>query len=1063
MKTNQPYLLKLALTVTLSLSAAFGDLVAATWKGATGASGTNFNVNANWDTLPGAGAALVFGTNAADSDTLNNDFTGASFANITFNNGAPAYIIRGNAFTWNNNSTLANNSGVLQTIATNITAPAGAATYTVNGNANVALTGIISTSSGALTIQNQLNAGGTLTLGGANVSSGGFTYQANKNGLTTVIGDIYAEGGLSLSSVSRASMVTVWLTGSNQFVGSRLKGSLGPMELYLDYRNSNHGKLTGITEGFDMYGTVIHLLGGSTIEQVGFFNSGAYYRASVLIDRGGTTGSSAIISSNIFFDAATLYDLGDSALFGSSNANAGNTNDITSARITIGANNGAGRDFAFRDDEDNLYYAYQGYTALGSANTANALVSGGTAISAAVTANSLKITAANGGHLDLNGNTLTLTSGGLLYTGTGDYTIGGDSGVAGVINTGNTDLIIWQSGAGALTVNADLTHQGIRVAGGGALTLNGVSSGVGSTIIDIDNYVRLGADQAIASGNLYMSMSSTLELNGHNQKVASLLGGNSNIGFGTITNSDLINTSTLTIGALDGPATSGASGLASLILSGNIHLVFSGALTTANTSVNRKLDISGGVEFKDILTSPARSFAGSWWFAPAFDSVNLLTGTGDLTFSGNGAVQLSSNNNAIFSNDIAVTGTNNWLGLAYTWTFSGDITAALGSELTFGWNDRSNNNNTVTFSGAMDAMQGTLYLASQGGSLPQEFFALTGNAANLSNGAVVLALMGDNDTIAARAVTLQATASGTYRIGELSTENIATGGATLRATDAAIVRSTAAAPVTFAIGSGVFDGHLTNNGTANNGVITDTGIYPVSLDKVGDGTLTLTNLNTYTGTTTVSGGVLLLSGNGNLANTSAVTVSGGTLQLTDSGTINSTVNVEQDGVLLVDTAYEWTRMINLNAGGVLGGNGTIDTWDIEFATADAGVTGGGLGTTGTLTFNELQIWGDFTYYFDIFSNADRDRLIFADGLDLENSNQYILQVNNLGGLTEFSNVSILSGQLDHYDETKWQLGEGFSLDYYGNELYLSYSIPEPSTWLLLGTGVALLAFLRRRR
>ncbi|MDR1144811.1 MAG: autotransporter-associated beta strand repeat-containing protein [Verrucomicrobiales bacterium] len=1065
MKTNQHYLLKLALTVTLSLSAAFGDLVAATWKGATGETGTNFNVEANWDgnVPPVADAALVFGTNAADSDTLNNDFTSWSFGNFTFSAGAPSYTISGNAFTWNNNSTLTNNSGILQTVATNITAPAGVATYTVNGNSSVALTGTISASGGALTIQNQLDASGTLTLGGANVSGGNFTYTINKSGLTAVIGDIYAPNG-TLSLTNRSFMFTVWLTGSNQFAADT-KSGLGPVELYLDYRNSNYGKFTGMTGGFDMYGTEFHLLGGTTIEQVGFLNASANaYRASVLIDRGGVSGSSAILSSSIW-DGGMLYDLSDSALLGSTNAGEGNTNGIARAWITIGANNGAGRDFVFRKD-DNLYYAYEGYTDLGSGNTANALVSGGTIVSANVTANSLKITATTGGHLDLNGNTLTLTSGGLLYTGTGDYTIGGESTVTGVLNTGNTDLVIWQSGDGALTVNADLTNKGLRISGGGALILNGVSNGTGSTVIDIDNYVRLGADQSIASGNLYMSVSSTLELNGHSQKVASLLGGNSIIGLATIINSDLVNTATLTVGALDGPATAGAGGLANLTLSGNIHLVISGTnMNASHTRISRALNISGGVEFKDIILTPARAAADSYWFAPWFNSVTFLTGTtGDLSFSGNGAVQFEGNNNITISNNIAVTGTNNWLGLGYSWTFSGAVTAAPGAELTFGWNSRSANNNTVTFSGAMDAMQGTLYLASQSGDLPQEFFALTDNAANLSNGAVVLALMGDNDTtITARTVTLQATASGTYRIGELSTENITGGGATLRATDAAIVRSTAAAPVTFAIGSGVFDGHLTNSGTANNGVITDTGIYPVSLDKVGPGTLTLTNLNTYTGTTTVSGGVLLLSGNGNLANTSAVTVSGGTLQLTDSGTINSTVNVEQHGVLLVDTAYEWTRMINLNAGGVLGGSGTINTWDIEFTTADAGVTGGGLGTIGTLTFDKIQLWGDFTYYFDILSETDHDQLIFVNGLDLQDSNQYILQVNNLNGLTEFNNVSILSGQLDDYDETKWQLGEGFSLNYNGSALLLSYSIPEPSTWLLLGAGATLLVFLRRRR
>jgi hypothetical protein len=123
-----------------------------------------------------------------------------------------------------------------------------------------------------------------------------------------------------------------------------------------------------------------------------------------------------------------------------------------------------------------------------------------------------------------------------------------------------------------------------------------------------------------------------------------------------------------------------------------------------------------------------------------------------------------------------------------------------------------------------------------------------------------------------------------------------------------------------------------------------------------------------------------------------------------------------------------------------------------------------VGTTGTLTFGVAQsFWGDFTYYFDILSETVHDQLNFNGGLTFAENDQITLNVNNLGGLEQFDNVLIISGQLDNYDQATWQLDEGFSLKYLNNELLLSYSIPEPSTWLLLGAGATLLVFLRRRR
>ena len=80
----------------------------------------------------------------------------------------------------------------------------------------------------------------------------------------------------------------------------------------------------------------------------------------------------------------------------------------------------------------------------------------GTIGTGTTTTNSLKITDdPAGGVLQINNNKLTLTSGGLLFTGAYDYTIASSGGI-GVIGA-NSDFVINDYGTGVLTFTAEIS------------------------------------------------------------------------------------------------------------------------------------------------------------------------------------------------------------------------------------------------------------------------------------------------------------------------------------------------------------------------------------------------------------------------------------------------------------------------------------------------------------------------------------------------------------------------------------------------------------------------------
>ena len=138
------------------------------------------------------------------------------------------------------------------------------------------------------------------------------------------------------------------------------------------------------------------------------------------------------------------------------------------------------------------------------------------------------------------------------------------------------------------------------------------------------------------------------------------------------------------------------------------------------------------------------------------------------------------------------------------------------------------------------------------------------------------------------------------------------------------------------------------NGMITNAQYTGTGAV-AAIKKVGTGTWTLTNANTYTGITTINGGTLQANNTtGSATGTGAVTVNSGA-SLAGTGTVSGAVTVNSGGILSPANAAAGTFTVNNN---VTIASGGILAVDIDKSTSKNDV----LNLTGTLTMNgKLQV------------------------------------------------------------------------------------------------------------
>jgi fibronectin-binding autotransporter adhesin len=615
------------------------------------------------------------------------------------------------------------------------------------------------------------------------------------------------------------------------------------------------------------------------------------------------------------------------------------------------------------------------------------------------------------GNLWLNGGTGTVTlnpgTGSNTYTGSTEV-FGGGTLADGEANSFSAGSVLFPGGTGGGTVlvNFDETIAGlndgganglVKIASGKTLTLTGAFSTTFSGVIS-DNG---------GPGSLTVNGPSTTTLEGANTYTGPTVvnfGGGLNIGGGTTTGSIVSDVS-------------GAGGISfdrsnnytyGGILSGALDVVQQGTGTTTLSGINVYSGITT-INFGTLQAGSTSAFGGA-------------TGLGNVNVASGATLDLNGFNNttgALFGAGNVTLGakTLTLASISNAGVFSGVISGTGGALVMDG--DSQDLTNANTYTGGTTITAGTLEADNPSGSATGTGSITIGASGILqignggdANGFVPVGLpINDNGSIRffrSDAATFPNTITGTGGVGmfgflseTLTGTNTYSGetesfrGTLIAGSTSAFGGATGLSPVVFdGVGSTVDFGNFSNtvgsiSGPAGNFITLGTATLtigdPASSTTFGGvisgggnmvfggNTMILTGANTYTGTTTITNGlVLVANATGSGLGTGPVTIQpGATLEIGASSTAgsvgattitdNGTINFSRSDVPTDSFVITGTGQIELNAGGVtLTGNNNF--------------SGGTTISTGTI----LSVGDGLTAGARITGNVfDGDTLVFA--------------------------------------------------------------------------------------
>jgi len=248
-----------------------------------------------------------------------------------------------------------------------------------------------------------------------------------------------------------------------------------------------------------------------------------------------------------------------------------------------------------------------------------------------------------------------------------------------------------------------------------------------------------------------------------------------------------------------------------------------------------------------------------------------------------------------------------------------------------------------------------------------------------------------------------------------------------------------------------------------------------TLTKTTSGSVTLSAANTFTGATSVNAGTLVVSG----------------------GDINSSaVSVAAGANLVYNSATARTGTLTLGGNGTGAGNrATLSgtgNMNVAITLDNIGDTLSPGNSPGTQNFSVGQTWNSFTYLWETnnftgtTAGTDFDRITISGALNLTGGlGAYLLDITSLtagnvaGNVANFSDVNrswtiLTSTGITGFNAANWTVSTNnflsspssigtWALNQVGNDLVLTYAVPEPSTSILILGSILTLVLVFRRR
>ena len=751
-------------------------------------------------------------------------------------------------------------------------------------------------SGGTWTNSNSLCVGGYF-LAGTGAIGGNGTLNVTGGSVSNVDGIIgYVVGSTGTANISAGT----WASGHDLFVGWSGTGTL----------NVSGGSVTNANGyiGFDNGG-----VGTATVSSGTWATSGDLWVGytdpedpSYVNGAGTLTMTGGLVTVSGVLNRGTL---------GTINLNAGGTLQIgtggAGSGISVGAltNNGT---LAFNQSDNYTYSdAISGSGAVTKTGTGTLTLNGNNSFTGGVTISGGTLAmgsstalgsggslAVNGGTLDLRGRDLTVnalsgSSSGTIQSGVAGFvtltaTAATNSTFAGSIINGSGTVGFTKSGNGTLTLSGSNSYTRGTTISGGTLQI-GNGSTTGSIAGNVVNNATLAFNRSNAltysgtisgSGGLTKLGAGTLTLTG-----SSTYTGGTTISSGTLQignngttgsiNGNVVNNATLAFNRSNASIFSGViSGTGGLAISGSGAVTLTGNNTyTGVTTIQRTLT-SGSVALQIGTGGTTGVITGNVLFSGTYpnDYSLVFNRSDDLTYSGT----------------ITGSGVGGMLKLgAGTLTLTGSFNTGAGIKVSEGALQMGDGGTTGVVVNRIQLENNSSFIYNRSDDVTRRG-TLSGTGTLIKRGAGTLTLGISNNYNGGTTISGGALATGTS--GALPTGGAVTitsgtldlGGysatiGTLSGSSGATITSGSAGSIT-----------LTSTSATNStyaGTITN-GLGAMAFTKQGAGTLTLSGTSSYTGATTISGGVLAFGVSNALSDSTAVTVAGGGL---DIGSYTDTV------------------------------------------------------------------------------------------------------------------------------------------------------------------------------